>query len=110
MSAGEDSSRLPYTLGPGCLMLCVRVQPGAKRSAIEGIVNGELQIRLSARPVEGAANRALIELLAYTLDVPKGSVELLTGHTSRSKLVRIAVEDSREALRNLQIWSIAGGP
>jgi len=67
----------------------VRVQPRASRNAIEGVRNGALLIRLTAPPVEGEANEALVGLLAARLHVPKSAVRILSGARGRTK--RIAV-------------------
>jgi uncharacterized protein YggU (UPF0235/DUF167 family) len=67
--------------------------------AIEGVVSGELRVRLRARPVEGAANAALVALLAKVAGVPRSSVTILSGATSRSKVVRIETPDPHAAAR-----------
>ena len=73
----------------GCT-LSVRVQPGAKKTAILGVYGeGEhaaLKIAVQAPPIEGRANEALIAFLAKTFGIPKSSVELLSGESSRSKV------------------------
>jgi hypothetical protein len=71
------------------VILTVRVMPRATRSEVQGVHGEALKIRLQAPPVEGKANRALIEFLADTLGVSKSSVEILTGDTSRNKRVLV---------------------
>jgi len=70
--------------------LAVRVQPGAKRSAIVGVygegASAQLKIAVNAPPVEGRANEALIAFLAEFFSLPKGAIELATGSSSRSKI------------------------
>lgn len=83
----------PFTPAEDSLKLRVRVQPGAKRNLILGGTDGELRVRLTARPVEGAANEALIALLARTLGVPKRAVRIISGHSSRSKVISIETPD-----------------
>jgi len=73
----------------GGLILAVYVRPRASRSAIEGVHDGALAVRLAAPPVEGAANRALVELLARSLRVPRGAVRIEAGERGRRKRVRI---------------------
>lgn len=68
----------------------VRVTPRAGRSVIAGARDGALLVRLAAPPVEGAANAALIALLADLFDRPRRDVEIVGGDKSRSKRVRIA--------------------
>jgi hypothetical protein len=71
----------------GCT-LAVRVQPGAKRTAIIGVFGDgvQLKIALQAPPVDGRANEALIDFLAHIADLPKSSVAILSGQSSRSKV------------------------
>jgi uncharacterized protein len=70
--------------------LAVRAQPGAKKSAIVGVYGegdaAQLKVAVQAPPVDGRANEALIAFLAETLGIPKKSVELVTGESSRSKV------------------------
>lgn len=67
----------------------VRVLPRARRDAVVGVHDGALKVALTAPPVEGAANRALVALLAKRFGVPKRSVHILRGATGRSKTLRI---------------------
>ncbi|MGQ0715423.1 MAG: DUF167 domain-containing protein [Gemmatimonadaceae bacterium] len=67
----------------------VRVQPRASRSEIVGEQEGALHVRLAASPVDGAANEALVELLADRLDVAKRDIRIVSGATSRRKVVEI---------------------
>jgi uncharacterized protein len=67
----------------------VRVQPRASRTAIEGARDGALVAKLTAPPVEGEANEALIELLADSLKVPKSAVRILSGLRGRTKRVSV---------------------
>jgi uncharacterized protein (TIGR00251 family) len=67
----------------------VRVQPGAKKDAVTGLHDGAVRIALSAPPVDGKANDALIAFVAEKLGLPRARVSLLSGMTSRSKVLRI---------------------
>ncbi|WP_245546703.1 DUF167 domain-containing protein [Leeia oryzae] len=71
------------------MSLTLYIQPGAKKSGIVGLHGEALKIRLAAPPVEGKANQALIQFLSSILDIPKQSVELVTGETNRNKRVVI---------------------
>jgi hypothetical protein len=73
----------------GCI-LPVRVHPGARRNAITGTHAGALKISLSTPPTDGRANAALITFLTERLNIPRLSIELLSGHASRSKTLRLA--------------------
>lgn len=68
----------------------MRVVPRASKSEIVGELDGVLKIRIASPPVDGAANAELIKLLAKTLNIPKSSVEIISGQTSKTKQVKIA--------------------
>ncbi len=69
--------------------LRVYVRPGARKDAILGIHGDALKVSITSPPVGGAANRELRRFLAGTLDIPPSWVEILSGHTSRTKVLRI---------------------
>lgn len=71
----------------------VRVQPRASRDALGGVRNGALLVRLTAPPVEGEANAALVRFLARALGVPPTSVTLVRGARGRDKVVRVSGMD-----------------
>ena len=73
----------------GAVVFSVRVAPRASRSAVLGVHDGALKVALTAPPVEGAANAALIAFLAKALGVPKRDVVIEQGEASRSKRVRV---------------------
>lgn len=77
----------------GSVILTLHIQPGAKKTEITGLHGEALKIRLAAPPVDGKANAALIAFLAKTCGVPKSSVELVSGDTSRAKRVRVSGAD-----------------
>ena len=70
--------------------ISVYVQPRASKTEIAGMHGDALKIRLTAPPVDNAANAALIEFIAGKLGIPKGSVRVAAGATSRRKTVEIA--------------------
>jgi uncharacterized protein (TIGR00251 family) len=82
-------------------LLQVRVTPRARRSAIGEVSEGVLAVRLAAPPVEGAANKALIALLAKALAVPKSRIRIESGEHSRQKRVRILGLDAEAAVARL---------
>jgi uncharacterized protein (TIGR00251 family) len=67
----------------------VRVTPRASRAAVGGLREGELLVRVTAPPVEGAANEAVIAALAEALGIPRREVRLESGARGRSKLVSV---------------------
>ncbi len=70
-------------------VLRVRLIPKGGRNALTGWVDGVLSARVSAPPIDGAANKALIEMLSDKLAVSKSKISILSGETSRNKLLRI---------------------
>ena len=76
------------------LTFAVRIAPRASRSEIAGEYNGALRIRIAAPPVEGAANRELIRLLARSFERPQNAVEIISGAASKNKIVHIDGADS----------------
>lgn len=80
---------------PEGVRIAIRVAPRASRDAIVGVYDGALKVALTAPPVEGAANEALVRLLAKALGVAKGHVRIVQGERSRDKVVVIeGVEES----------------
>jgi len=71
------------------ITFCVKVQPRARKNAITGTVGDALKLSLTAPPVEGKANRAVIEFLADLFDIPRSSVTIASGKTNRLKMVNI---------------------
>ncbi|MGC1300554.1 MAG: DUF167 domain-containing protein [Alloacidobacterium sp.] len=68
----------------------VRAQPRASRTAISGIVGDAVKVALAAPPVEGKANEVLIRFFAELFEVPRAAVEIVSGESSRNKVVRVA--------------------
>jgi uncharacterized protein (TIGR00251 family) len=73
----------------GALLLHLRVQPNASRSEIAGLHGPRLKIRLQSPPQDGKANRELIRFLSKLLKIPKSSLDLIRGQTSRDKTIRL---------------------
>lgn len=74
----------------GSVYFAVRVVPRASRSEIVGELDGAVKVRLSAPPVDGAANEELIKLFAKRLRTAKSNIEIVSGQTSKAKQLRIA--------------------
>jgi hypothetical protein len=83
------------------LTLRVRVQPRASRDALSGEREGALVVRLTAPPVEGAANEALCRLLGKALGVAPSAVRVVSGATGRNKVVSVAGLDAAAARERL---------
>jgi uncharacterized protein (TIGR00251 family) len=68
----------------------IKARPRAKNNALTGELGNTLKVSLTAPPVEGRANQACIEFFAKLLKVPKSSVTIASGQTSRNKVIRVA--------------------
>ncbi|MEP7383091.1 MAG: DUF167 domain-containing protein [Gemmatimonadota bacterium] len=77
----------------------VRVMPRASRTELAGVHAGALKIRLQAPPVDGAANDALVQFLASVLHVPRRMIRIVTGTSSRSKVVEVEGIDATAVTR-----------
>ena len=71
------------------VLLSVKLQPRASANEIGEALGNELRIKVTAPPVDAAANEALVKLLAQRLDCPRNCVELVRGYTSRHKTVKL---------------------
>jgi uncharacterized protein (TIGR00251 family) len=86
---------------PSGATFAVRVHPRAKKNAITGEVGDALKVSLTAPPVDGKANEACIEFFAKLLKVPRSSITIAAGQTSRNKVICVAgvsAEQVRERL------------
>ena len=72
------------------ISFAVKVHPRARKNAITGTVGDALKLALTAPPVEGKANQAVIEFFADLFQIPRSSVTIASGETSRNKVIRIA--------------------
>ena len=88
------------TTRPEGAVVSVRVQPRARRDEIVGWQGSTLRLRVTAPPVDGRANDAVIGVLAEAIGVPRAAVGLVSGATSRNKLFRIA-RHSLDELRTI---------
>jgi len=87
--------------GEGGARFAARVKPRASRDRLEGWVEGVLQVRLTAPPVEGAANESLTRLVADGLGVAKGRVRVIAGGRSRRKTLLVEGLSLDEVRRRL---------
>ena len=98
----------PYSAVEGGVRLALRLSPRASRTEVDGIVQDAedrplLKLRLAAPPVDGAANMALIALLAKTLSLRKADVTIRSGETSRTKVLHLA-GDPAALMQRLDVW------
>ena len=80
---------LNFTEKSGAVIFGVRVVPRASKSEIVGEHDGALKVRISAPPVDGAANAELVKVLSKRFNVSKSEVEIVAGQTSKAKQVKI---------------------
>ena len=81
--------------------ISVRIVPRASRDVVVGMRAGALLVRVTAAPVDGAANEALIRVLGRRLGVAKGALRIVTGRTSKLKVVEIEGVEEAELQRRL---------
>jgi len=79
----------------------VRVTPRSSRNELGDLEEEVLRVKLQAPPVEGEANRALLEFMARALDVPRSSIAIVAGHRSRQKTLAIRGLSALETVRRL---------
>ena len=87
---------IPIRESAGACTFAVRLQPRARRDRIAGVLGEALKIAVCAPPVEGRANEACCDLLANALHLPKSSVSIAAGLSSRNKQVRVAGINAEE--------------
>ena len=85
----------------------MRVAPRAGRSAITGIVDGRLIVRIAAAPVDGAANEALVAVLAASFDLPRRAVFITSGARARTK--RLRFEGVTSGTLDARLAALLGG-
>ena len=83
--------------------IAIKVQPRASKNEIGPALGDELKIKVTAPPVDAAANEALIELLADTLGCSKSQVQLAKGQTSRHKTIFVAGMSSAQVAAKLKV-------
>ncbi len=101
MTAAGAASDAPVQASGDGVTLVVRVLPRASRNQVAGEEQGAIKIKLTAPPVEGAANAALIEFVAEWLGVRKSAVSIVSGEKARHKRLRVTgvtVEAVRQRL------------
>jgi hypothetical protein len=91
----QEIATFAQDVADGCT-LSVRVHPGARKNAVTGIHADAVKIALTATPVDGKANEALIAFLAETLRLPRARIVIVSGITSREKMVRITGKSAAE--------------
>lgn len=103
-SDGRESGRImiPIADTASGASFAVKVHPRAKKNAFTGEIGDALKLSLTAPPVEGKANLACIEFLANLLKVPRSSVTIASGESSRRKVIRVAGLSAEEVRKRLE--------
>jgi uncharacterized protein (TIGR00251 family) len=83
------------------LIFAVKVHPRARRNAIAGTVGEALKVSLTAPPVEGRANQAVVEFIADWFEIAPSQVTIASGETSRNKLIRVTGVTARQLRQKL---------
>ncbi len=83
------------------VLLSVKLQPRASANEIGEPLGNELRVKVTAPPVDAAANEALIKLLAQQLHCPRNRVDLVRGHTSRHKTIKLYGLAAEDVLKGL---------
>ena len=82
-------------------MISVRISPRSSRSEVTGFKQDVLYVKVAAPPVEGKANSELIVILSKRLSIPRDSLEIVRGHTSKNKVVSVKGLTGEEIMRRL---------
>lgn len=85
----------------------VRVQPNARKSELVGFSDSAWQVRVSAPPVKGKANAALIALLSEVLSVGKSRLSIIKGNTSRNKVITVDGLSEAEVIKRLSSSAVS---
>ncbi|MBV8053275.1 MAG: YggU family protein [Acidobacteriaceae bacterium] len=81
---------IPLHETPAGVTIAVKIQPRAKKNALIGVVGDALKLALTAPPVDGRANQACVEFFSDLLHLPRSSITIVSGQTSRRKVIRVA--------------------
>lgn len=93
---------IPLHQGAGGVTFAIKVHPRARHNAITGELGDALKVALTAPPVEGKANQACIDFFAEVLKVPRASVTIAAGQSSRQKVLRVAGLSADEVEQRLR--------
>ena len=93
---------IPIKEAKDAITFAVKVHPRAKKNAITGVVGEAVKLSLTSPPVDGKANAATVEFFAQLFAVPKSSVTIAAGETSRNKIIRVSGVSAGTARKTLQ--------
>ncbi|MCK4240393.1 MAG: YggU family protein [Candidatus Atribacteria bacterium] len=84
------------------IVIKVKIVPGSSKDKIIGIYNDALKIAIAAPPVEGKANKKCIAYLAKCFDIAKSKIEIISGQTSKNKLIKINDVSQKDFLDKIE--------
>ncbi len=102
---------IPIVKSCNGVTFAVKVHPRAQKNAITGELGNALKLSLTSPPIEGRANEACIEFSAKLLKVPRSSVTIASGQSSRQKVIRgsgLSAEAVREKIGSAAVWPATG--
>lgn len=94
-----------YTESSEGVVVNVRAQPRSSRAGVEGVVADALKVRLRSAPVDGKANKELVETVADAFDLPKSRVKFKSGETSKTKriiLCGVSADEFETMLKSIE--------
>jgi uncharacterized protein len=94
---------IPLQESGGAVAFAIKVHPRAKKNAITGELGDALKVSLTSPPIDGRANQACIEFFAKLLKVPRSSVTIASGQTSRTKIIRVAGLSADEVRKRIAV-------
>jgi len=84
-----------YKINKDTITLSLYIQPGSKKSEWVGIYDGLPKLKIAAQPIEGKANKEIIEFLSDYLGIPKSLISIKSGDTGRRKVVEIVINNEK---------------
>ena len=93
---------IPLNESPGAVTFAVKVHPRAKKDAITGELGDALKLSITAPPAEGRANQACIDFFAKLLNLPRSSITIAAGTSSRRKVIRVTGLSAAELRQRLE--------
>ena len=91
-----------YKIRGNDIIVKVKIVPGSSKNKIVGVYNDALKITVTAPPVEGKANKKCIVYLAKYFDIAKSKIEIISGQTSKNKLIKICDISQEEFLEKIE--------
>ena len=80
---------IPYTKTKDGICIEVKVEPRSSKKGLAGVLGNKLKVKLTAPPVDGAANEQLVEVLAEAFDIKKSAIKIIRGQSSKTKVVEL---------------------